>query len=168
VSEDLSPVAQWILDTMALGHLRDITQGRYGDVVWSYSNLIDLIPPNYATQISSGKDIEQILLNFLEMGYVKQHGEYFAEFKCIIKADGILAFKRSLNPLILQVKNKKNYNKIIEKTLGNPTIKNELKKLGDDLRDRTESEIVNGLLSYLIKRGPEAVLYLLELLNNSG
>lgn len=70
--------------------------------------------------------------------------------------------------MVLQVKDKKNYNKTIEKTLGNSTIKNELKKLGDELRDRAESEIVNGLLSYLIKRGPDAIVYLLELLNNSG
>jgi len=168
VSRDLIPVEQWILDTMALEHLRDKASGRYGDIVWSYSNLIDLIPSNYATQVESSKDIEQILLDFMKIGYVRAHGQYFDKFNCIIEPDGVLAFKKSLNPLVLQVKDKKNYNKTIEKTLGNSTIKNELKKLGDELRDRAESEIVNGLLSYLIKRGPDAIVYLLELLNNSG
>jgi len=108
VSKDLVPAEQWILDTMALEHLRDKARRSYGDIVWSYSNLIDLIPPNYATQIESSKDIEQILLDFMKIGYVKPHGEYFDKFNCIIEPDGVLAFKRSLNPLVLQVKDKKN------------------------------------------------------------
>ena len=168
MSTNFSSVEQWILDTMALEHLRMKARGEYGDRIWSYSNLIDLIPPNYATSIQSGKDIDQILLNFMKVGYVKPYGQYITKFECIIEPDGVLAFKRSLNPLVSQVKDKKNYNKIIEKTLGNPTIQKELKKLGNELRDRAESEITQGVLSYLIRRGPEAVLYIIELLNNVG
>ena len=162
----LTKAEEWILESMVIQHLRMKSQGEYGDLIWSPGVIADRIPPILTKELRTVKEINDALIKLIQANYAEMHGQYISEVNCIVTPNGVLTFKNSLIPLAEKVKDKKLFNNILDRTLGNEEVKKELKSLGDEVRDRLESEIIDALLRFMIRRGPDAISYILNLLND--
>ena len=162
----LTKAEEWILESMAIDHLQRINAGEYGDLIWSPEVVANRILPIFTNELRTAKDIDNALIKLINAEYARLHGQHTTEVNCLITTNGVLAFKNSLIPLADKVKNKKSFNKILDNTVGNEEVKKELKSLGDELRKQAQSEIINGLLGFMIRRGPDAILYIVNLLND--
>jgi len=160
----LTKAEEWILESMAIDRLQRINAGEYGDLIWSPEVVANRILPIFTNELRTAKDIDNALIKLINAEYAQPHGQHITEVNCLITTNGVLAFKNSLIPLADKVKNKKSFNKILDNTVGNEEVKKELKSLGDELRKQAQSEIINGLLGFMIRRGSDAILYILNLL----
>ena len=169
MSTNLSKVEQWILDAMAIDHFQRIRAGETGNLIWSRKVVADKIPPYYTKDLQSSRDFDTALINLMNRGCADSFGYSDRNNPiCKINDEGIFQFKKSLIPLAQKVKDKKAFNKIIDKTQGNKQLKNELKDLGNQLRNKVESEIIDGFINFLIRRGIDSASYIIEILNETG
>jgi len=166
VIPSLTKAEEWILESMAIDRLQRINAGEYGDLIWSPKVVANRILPIFTNELRTDQDIDDALIKLINAKYAQLHGQYTTEVNCLITTNGVLAFKNSLIPLADKVKNKKSFNKILDNTVGNEEVKKELKSLGDELRKQAQSEIINGLLRFMIRRGSDAILYIVNLLND--
>src|SRR5436309_2232312 len=84
--------------------------------------------------------------------------------KYTITPRGIFEFKKHLAPLATSMKNSKSYDKILNSVVGDPKVKDEMKKFRTKFKDKVEEQIVEGLIQEIIKIGPQALTYILRII----
>jgi len=151
---------------MAIEHFRN-SDPYSGELIWNKRVVLNRIPPTQLKGLQSSQDIAKALENLIQkqLAIPFQGRDTWDDPHCKISDDGIFQYKKSLIPLASVVKNKDTFNQIIDKTPGDDNLKKELKELGNKLRNKLESEIIDGITTFLMRRGLEGLNYIIELLN---
>jgi hypothetical protein len=102
---------------------------------------------------------------YIDVGMLGTSSEGFGSFS--ITTSGILVIKKILGNLQNSAENKENYEKTIDTLDGNSKIKNWLKGIGESLKDKTQDEIADLVLSQVKVFGPQLIALLIKIVTNS-
>ncbi len=78
--------------------------------------------------------------------------------------NGLLAFRKYLEPIFLISKDKKGYVTILDKTTGNPQTKKEVKKILEKIKDKLPDEAYEILLEFLKKGSNDALFFIIKVI----
>ncbi|MGI0102499.1 MAG: hypothetical protein ACREA7_07895 [Nitrosotalea sp.] len=155
---ETSDLERWIISDVAIKELRENSQGRWWNhPITSVGTIILQVPPSLLPDSDHEKVVRQSLIHLIGMNLL-QPVRSIDEDGCRITLEGIGMFRKHLLPAKI-VKDKKLYNNLVDRIDGNPTIKRDLKKLGDKLRDRLEDEAIEEFVKFAMKAGSDALLY---------
>jgi len=111
-------------------------------------------PQPLIQKMESEQQIIQLLYALKNRNMLVDYGDY--RFR--LTNNGLLAFRKYLEPIFVISKNKKGYITIIDQTAGNPKTKKEVKKILEKIKDKLPEEAYEILLEFL-KRGSTDVLF---------
>jgi len=94
---NLTKSEEWLLEEMVIQHLKDKDSGVV--LIWSPDNVADRIPPIFTEELSTDKEINEVLMKLISYTYAKPYEIDYQKVQCIVEPNGVLAVKRSLIPL---------------------------------------------------------------------
>ena len=82
----------------------------------------------------------------------------------LLTNNGLLAFRKYLEPIFMISKDKKGYVTILDKTTGNPKTKKEVKKILEKIKDKLPEEAYEILLDFLKRSGVDGLFFIIRLI----
>lgn len=128
-------------------------------------------PPSVITEeLTVAEIVRQLSLlvgnGHLERSMLGSSAEGFGSVS--ITADGILLVKKILGDFQRSVKDKKHYEKKIERVEGNSKTKEWFKGMWDTFKDKAQDEIVDLILSQAKTYGPQLIGFMIRFLQNGS
>ena len=140
----------WVISELATGKVNWI----------SMDYIVRNVPQSLVNQIPNTQQLME-LLHYMEFeqGFLIHNYDRFS-----LTTDGLLQFRKNLDPLWQIANDKKRFSRIIEGTEGDTKTKKEYKKFLEKIRSKPQDEFTSELIDYLKKTGKEALFYTLRLL----
>ena len=159
---------RWIMGYLAVEALK---RGPYSSISTyvTAESLVHMLPVTLLREnkLETTGAIVQVLVDLYNVGALQlsRYGDiYEQDTAFVITADGILAFRLYLQPLV-QAIDSTGYKKVIEQTKGDDKIKKEMQQLQTKLKDKAENEIIDGFMGLAKQYGSQVVIYLIKLAN---
>ena len=152
---NLSELEAWILSYLATSEFSQINA----------KEIIGKSPQSIIMQIESKEGLIQLLHKMKSSGLVFTYDTRYDEFDQFrLGTDGMLAFRKFLNPLTEIAQDNKKYNSIIDKTPGSEKTKKEFKKFLASLKGKLPDEASEEIIDFLKSARKEAVFYAIRLI----
>ena len=133
--------------------------------------LATIAPPSVITEELTVAEIVRQLSLLVSNGYLERSmlGSSAEGFGSVsITADGILIVKKILGDFQRSVKNKKHYDKKIERVEGNSKTKEWFKGMWNTFKDKAQDEIVDLILSQAKTHGPQLIGFMIRFIQNGS
>jgi len=167
--ESLTDVEIWILSHIAIKQAQSDPSG-YGRTKATITprHIVTVLPPSLLPNVNSVENILVSLFTLRKYGLLHDSGYGSDEDTSFtITANGILAFRKFLQPLAKAIKEGNSYKKIIAHTEGDPKTKKDLEKVLDKFKNHFEDKIVDEVIEFLKRAGPPALIYIVKLLGGN-
>jgi len=153
---NLSELEAWILSYLA-------TTQQYTQI--NAKEIIEQAPQSIIMQIESKEVLVQLLHKMKSDGLLSTFDTNWNEYdRFQLGTDGMLAFRKFLNPLIEIAQDNKKYNSIINKTAGSEKTKKEFKKFLASLKGKLPDQASDEIIDFLRKAGKEAIFYAVRMI----
>ena len=156
LASNLSELEAWILSYLA-------TSTQY--ITIFAKEIVDHAPQSIVMQIESKEELVQLLHNMKARGLLSTFDSKWDEYdKFRLATNGMLAFRKFLNPLTEIAQDKEKYSNIIDKTKGSKDTKKEFTKFLESLKGKLPDQASDEIIDFLKRAGKEAVFYAIRII----
>jgi hypothetical protein len=140
-----------------------------GPVYMTVRELITILPLSIVSETPTAQEIYEQLNILADRGLLEGKGSYLSEEHAsyYITGTGMLFIKRYYAGLSKAIKDKRLYEENIESIEGNSKIKEFLKGIGNKLKERSQEEIADEVLSGVKTCGPLLITSLIHMVTKS-
>ncbi|MGB6464120.1 MAG: hypothetical protein WA799_01490 [Nitrosotalea sp.] len=118
------------------------------------------VPRDLVNRIKSDEVVFLFLMKMEAKGII-QRGVFY-NFK--LTSNGLLYFRKFIEPLFTIAKNKDRYSTIIDQTEGKSETRKQFKKLLSSIKNRKPDEAERIIIKFLIEEGLDMIWYLVKLI----
>ena len=155
MNSNLSELEAWILSYLATSSQNTQINAK---------EIIEYAPHSIVMQIESKEVLVQLLHKMKSDGLLHSFYDKYDEYdKFQLGTNGMLAFRKFLNPLTKIAHDKKKYNSIIDKTDGSEKTKKEFKKFLGSLKGKLPDQASDEIIDFLKRTGKEAIFYAIRM-----
>ena len=156
MTTDLSEIEAWILSYLA-------TSKEQWETV-TPEEVIREAPQSLIMTISTAEQVLSVLGGMQSKKYVDLSSGAGLYTQFYLQPDGLLQFRKFLNPLTTIAQNESQYSAILDKTVGDQETKKEFKKLLKTLKGKVPDKASDEIITFLKSAGREGIFYAIRLI----